>query len=108
MFASILIKSIFRDYTTDLVQPLRLLSFVPTYPSLSIDHVQPQLLTCTRFNSFPYKFRSSSLPDLTQKEYQIHFDLHLEKRNVKYQRMLNEAQWNDEDYHSELNDIGIE
>jgi hypothetical protein len=47
------------------------------------------------------------LPDLTQEEYRINFDPNFEKRNVKYKRIINEIQFNDSDYDSQLNDIGI-
>ena len=67
-----------------------------------------QFFECHSSHLFDYKFRPLSLPDLTHEDYRIHFDLNQEQRQVKYQRMLKEIQWNDSDYHSLLNDIGIE
>jgi hypothetical protein len=71
------------------------------------DNIHTQLIGCYQSNTFDDKFRSYSLPDLTHEKYRINFDPILEKRNVKYQRILNEIQFNDSDYDSELNDIGI-
>lgn len=74
--------------------------FFPSLPS--------QLFECHSSDFFSYQFRSFSLPDLTHQDYRIHFDIQQEKRQVKYQRMLKEIHWIDSDYHSLLNDIGIE
>jgi hypothetical protein len=79
-------NKIFRDYT-NLV--------LPTYSFLSYDSIHHPLLGCSQ---------SNSLSNLTQKEYQINFDVNLEKQNVKYQYLINEIQFDD----SELNDIGVE
>ncbi len=98
---------IHREYTGDLVHPL-FYTFVPAHALLSDDdHFNIQLLSCNLNNTFDYKFRSNSLPDLTQEEYRINFDPNFEKRNVKYKRIINEIQFNDSDYDSQLNDIGI-
>ncbi len=71
------------------------------------DSIHRPLISCNLSNLFNYQFRPRSLPDLTHEEYQIDFDPNFEKRNVKYKRMLKEIQWNDADYDSELNDLGI-
>ncbi|CAF3346412.1 unnamed protein product [Rotaria sp. Silwood1] len=97
-------KTRHREYTGDLVHPL-LYTFVPAHALLPDDGIHTQLLGCNLSNTFNYKFRPYSLPDLTHEDYQINFDLNFEKRNVKYKRILNEIQFNDSDYDSQLNDI---
>lgn len=97
-----------REYTGDLVHSL-LYTFVPAHALLpSNNDIPTQLLSCNLSNTFDYKFRPRSLPDLTHEKLQINFDPTFEKRNVKYKRILNEIQFNDSDYDSQLNDIGIQ
>jgi hypothetical protein len=96
-----------REYTGDLVHSL-LYTFVPAHALLPTNDIHTQLLGCNLSNTFDYKFRPRSLPDLTHEKLQINFDPTFEKRNVKYKRMLNEIQFNDSDYDSQLTDIGIQ
>lgn len=84
---------IFREYPNDLIYHILL------------PKTHPNLLGCYQSNTFNYKFRPSSLPDLTNENYQINFDINFEKQNIKYERILNEMKFHDDDYKSELNDI---
>ncbi|UJR33358.1 hypothetical protein I4U23_020806 [Adineta vaga] len=79
--------------------------FIPAHALIPDDNQHIQLLTCYHLShSFNYKFRSQSLPDLTQENIRINFDTKTEKRNVNYKRFRNEIQLNESDYDSDLNE----
>ncbi|CAF4720560.1 unnamed protein product, partial [Rotaria socialis] len=98
----------YREYTGDLGHPL-LYAFVPDHALLSDDDSHTQLLNCNLFDALDYKFQLSSLPDLKHESYQIDGDLNFAKKEkMKYKLSLDEIEFNDSDYDSELSDIGIQ
>ena len=95
-----------RKYTSDLIHSL-IYSLVPAHGLLLNDDTHTRLLDCHLTYAFNYKFRPRSLVDLTHEDYQINFNIELEKKNLRYERILNEIQFNDSDYESDLDDMSI-